>query len=88
MKDEAGDKSPNEAATAWLMAGGTPAPDFKAQGTRGLPLEEMKTNSRKPNRLIGFNYAQTGAYFITVCTKDRQCILSRIVENLSDKSVA
>ncbi len=47
----------------------------------------MEVNSRKPNRLSGFDYSQTGAYFITICTKDRQCILSRVVENPPDKSV-
>ena len=25
--------------------------------------------ARKPNRLPGFDYAQNGAYFVTVCTK-------------------
>ena len=35
--------------------------------------------NRKPNRLAGFDYSQPGAYFITVCTKDRKCLLSQIV---------
>ena len=34
---------------------------------------------RKSNRLADFDYGQPGAYFITVCTKDRNCILSTIV---------
>ena len=34
---------------------------------------------RKRNRLAEYSYSQPGAYFITVCTKDRQCILSSIV---------
>lgn len=29
---------------------------------------------RKPNRLKTFDYGQTGAYFITLCTKDRQAL--------------
>jgi len=33
---------------------------------------------RKRNRL-DFNYSQSGAYFITICTKDRACILSSVV---------
>ena len=33
---------------------------------------------RKPNRLEGFDYASNGVYFITICVKDRKCILSRI----------
>lgn len=41
----------------------------------------MKTEliKRKPNRLKGFDYSTNGAYFVTICTKDRKCILSRIV---------
>ena len=34
--------------------------------------------NRKPNRLKGYDYAGNGAYFITICTKGRKCILSRI----------
>ncbi len=34
---------------------------------------------RKRNRLKGFSYSQNGIYFLTVCTKDKRCILGRIV---------
>ena len=37
-----------------------------------------KTKTRRPNRLPEYDYAQPGAYFVTICTKDRQCLLSRI----------
>ncbi|KJS85459.1 MAG: transposase [Peptococcaceae bacterium BICA1-8] len=30
---------------------------------------------RKPNRLKDYDYSQNGAYFITICTKDRKNIL-------------
>ena len=33
---------------------------------------------RKHNRLSQYNYSQNGAYFITVCTKNRMQMLSRI----------
>ena len=33
---------------------------------------------RKRARLPGFNYASPGAYFVTVCTHKRACILSAI----------
>lgn len=33
---------------------------------------------RKPIRLPDFDYNSSGAYFITVCTKDKACILSTI----------
>lgn len=35
--------------------------------------------NRKPNRLKNYDYSSQGAYFITICTKDRRCILSTIV---------
>ncbi len=34
---------------------------------------------RKKNRLADYSYSQPGAYFITVCTKEKVCILSKIV---------
>lgn len=38
----------------------------------------MELQTRKPNRLKNYNYSQNGAYFITICTKDRKHILSKI----------
>ena len=32
----------------------------------------MELAKRKPNRLMGYDYAACGAYFITICTKDRR----------------
>lgn len=34
----------------------------------------MELPNRKPNRLPNFDYSSPGAYFITICTKDRKCI--------------
>ena len=34
---------------------------------------------RKRNRLCNYDYGQNGTYFITICTKDRKQILSKIV---------
>ena len=39
----------------------------------------MDLPKRKHNRLQGFDYSTPGAYFITVCVKDRKNLLSRIV---------
>ena len=39
---------------------------------------DMKKPRRKPNRIAGYDYSQSGAYFITICTQDRKKILSRI----------
>ena len=34
---------------------------------------------RKPNRLTEFDYSTSGAYFITICTKEHNCVLGTIV---------
>ena len=34
---------------------------------------------RKPNRLIGFDYSQPGAYFVTICAKEKRNLFSEIV---------
>ena len=39
----------------------------------------MELPKRKPTRLKGYNYSENGAYFITICTHNRKCILSKIV---------
>ena len=39
----------------------------------------MELQTRKPNRLKNYDYSQNGAYFITICTKDRKEILSQVI---------
>ena len=34
---------------------------------------------RRSVRLSGYNYSQNGAYFITICAKDRDCLFGQIV---------
>ena len=38
-----------------------------------------KSSVRKPNRLKNYDYSQKGAYFITICVKDKHEILGKIV---------
>jgi putative transposase len=50
----------------------------------------MSTESKKrrPLRLKEYSYSQPGAYFVTVCTKNKQCIFGKIYNEemkLSDK---
>ena len=40
---------------------------------------ENSLPKRKPPRLDHYDYRTTGAYFITICTQNRRCLLSRIV---------
>ena len=42
-----------------------------------MKMEELK--KRKTPRLQEFDYNSDGIYFITICTQNRRCILSRIV---------
>ncbi len=39
----------------------------------------MKRPDRKPTRLKAYDYSSPGSYFITICTKDRKSILSKII---------
>ena len=39
----------------------------------------MEFSQRKPNRLSCFNYNQNGYYHITICTKDKQRLLGKIL---------
>lgn len=39
-----------------------------------------ETPQRRSIRLRGFDYSQPGAYFVTICTQGRACVLSDIVE--------
>ena len=41
--------------------------------------KEKEFPKRKPTRLKSFDYSTTGAYFITICTENRQNVLSKIV---------
>ena len=40
-------------------------------------MEELP--KRKPNRLKDYDYNSAGAYFITICTQDKKCILGTVV---------
>ena len=39
----------------------------------------MKSDRRKPNRLMDYDYKKNGAYFITICTKGRNEFLGSVV---------
>ncbi len=54
--------------------------DYKQAYFYACKQRQPKTHPiRKPNRLPNYDYSQNGAYFITICTQDRQKLLSRIV---------
>ena len=39
----------------------------------------MELPNRKSNRIPEYDYSANGAYFVTICTKDRKKILSQVV---------
>ena len=41
--------------------------------------DKKELPKRKHPRLNNFDYSSCGAYFITICTQNRQCVLSNIV---------
>jgi len=58
-------------------------PDAAQPPLKGLPFSGvchgMHERKRKSIRLPGYDYSQYGWYFVTVCTKDRVCILGEIM---------
>ena len=42
--------------------------------------KEKELPKRKPTRLKNFDYSSAGAYFVTICIRDRMNILSEIVK--------
>jgi len=41
---------------------------------------EARTRHRRSLRLQGYDYAQAGGYFVTICTKDRACLFGEVVD--------
>ncbi len=52
-----------------------------------MPLDPQR-HHRRSLRLKGYDYAQTGAYFVTICTQDRECLLGEIVNGQMIVNVA
>ena len=41
--------------------------------------KEKELPKRKHPRLDNYDYSSAGAYFVTICTQNRRCVLSRVV---------
>ena len=50
-------------------------------GVIGIERKELQ---RKHPRLKKYNYSSAGAYFVTICSQDKQCIFSHISEAQAD----
>lgn len=42
-------------------------------------IHELPQQRRRSIRLQGYNYSTAGAYFITICTKNRECLFGQVV---------
>lgn len=47
---------------------------------------ENNLPKRKHPRLDHYDYSTAGAYFITICTQSRRCLLSRIVARMASRA--
>jgi len=41
---------------------------------------DPEKHHRRSIRLSGYDYAQPGAYFVTICTHDRACLFGEVVD--------
>jgi putative transposase len=56
-----------------------PMPRVKKIDSVGAVCEPSPRYHRRSIRLRGYDYSQVGAYFVTICTKDRECLFGEIV---------
>jgi REP element-mobilizing transposase RayT len=54
-------------------------PIFDIMGRVMKMDKEKELPKRKHPRLDNYDYSSAGAYFVTICTQNRRCVLSRIV---------
>ncbi|MFA6522441.1 MAG: transposase [Patescibacteria group bacterium] len=43
-----------------------------------MPINKFPRLHRRSIRLQGYDYSEDGAYFLTICTKDRECLFGAI----------
>lgn len=48
------------------------------RGDRLVARSEQQRKTRKSTRLAGYDYSQNGAYFITLCSHNRECLFGEI----------
>jgi len=42
-------------------------------------MSEITKNTRRSIRLKGYDYSQSGLYYVTICSENRACIFGEIV---------
>jgi putative transposase len=48
-----------------------------------MPKRSSEVVSRRSFRLQGYDYAQAGAYFVTICTQNRACLFGEVADGTS-----
>ena len=46
----------------------------------------MNLPVRKSMRLKNYNYSENGAYYVTICTKNRRCLFSEVVGSIHEST--
>ena len=49
-------------------------------------MASEKKYKRKSIRLKDYDYSQSGAYFVTICTKNRECLFGEVVGEIAELS--
>lgn len=49
-------------------------------------VHESILHSRKSIRLKGYDYSQTGAYFVTICAHNRECLFGEVVNGIMNQN--
>ncbi|NLE46700.1 MAG: transposase [Chloroflexi bacterium] len=47
-----------------------------------MPYHPADTHHRRSIRLPGYDYAQAGAYFVTLCTQGRECLFGDVMDGV------
>jgi len=42
-------------------------------------VHDPETSRRRAMRLVGYDYAEAGAYFVTVCTQGKRCLFGEVM---------
>jgi putative transposase len=54
-------------------------PTFQVPEMTRVVAYDPSRHHRRTIRLKGYDYSQTGAYFVTICVQDRRCLFGEIV---------
>lgn len=60
--------------------------DGRASLRSGNVKFDPDRHHRRSLRLQGYDYSQAGAYFVTICTQDRECLFGKVVTGQVDLS--